>query len=193
MMTLFAEDLLRSLSEKTKEQSNVAVDIGITKHPFFIDKCTAITSSGLYQPDPSISLEVPIEQVHLVGFDTLTRLLDPKYYPPTHTLAPLQKMFEHHRIRVTYRADYEWGGRQEQEKYLQDLKDGKREEEGGKREWAERIQMAEGRKAGENVISSTRVRSAAQDSDVEMIRELCTEGVANYIIQKKLYTTEEKS
>ncbi|MCJ1473125.1 hypothetical protein MMC13_001776 [Lambiella insularis] len=190
MMTIFAEDLLHSLSSKTKEESNIAVDIGITKHPFFIDKCSAIASSGIYQAEPSTTHETPIEQVHLVGFDTLIRLLDSKYYPPSHTLAPLQSLFEHHRLRVTYRADDDWGGRSEQDTYLQDLRDGKREDEGGRREWAEKIQLVEGRRAGEKAISSTRIRNAVQGEDVKLIHELCTEGVADYVLDEKLYTSE---
>ena len=191
MMTLFAEDLLRSLPVKSAKDGNVAVDIAITKHPYFIDKSNAITASGVYQPDPSKSGEAPIEQVHLVGFDTFIRLLNSKYYPPSHTLTPLRDMFEHHRLRVTYRGDDEWGDREDQDAYLQDLKDGKRDHEGGRKEWAERIQMVEGKKAGERVVSSTKVRKAAQDGDADLLKELCTEGVANYVLREKLYTEQE--
>ena len=187
MMTLFAEDLLRSLPAKTARDGGVAVDIAITIHPYFTDKSKAITASGIYQPDLATSGEAPIEQVHLVGFDTFIRLLNSKYYPPTHTLTPLQDMFEHHRLRVTYRGDDEWGGWKEQDAYLQDLKDGKREHEGGKNEWADRIQMVEGKKAGERVVSSTKVRKAAQDGDADSLKELCTESVANYALEEKLY------
>ncbi|MCJ1388838.1 hypothetical protein MMC18_001688 [Xylographa bjoerkii] len=191
MMTIFAEDLLRSLPAKSIDGGSIAVDIAVTKHPYFIDKSRAITSSGIYQPDPSKSGEVPIEQVHLVGFDTLIRLLNSKYYPPSHTLSPLQGMFEHHRLRVTYRGDDDWGGQEEQDAYLQDLKDGKREHEGGKREWADSIQMAAGKKAGERVVSSTKVREAAQGGDADSLKKLCTEGVANYVLQEKLYTDQD--
>ncbi|MCJ1403485.1 hypothetical protein MMC11_006708 [Xylographa trunciseda] len=191
MMTIFAEDLLRSLPTKSTKDGSVAVDIAITKYPYFIDKSRAITSSGIYQPDPSKSGDAPIEQVHLVGFDTFIRLLNSKYYPPSHTLAPLQDMFEHHRLRVTYRGDDDWGGREEQDAYLQDLKDGKREHEGGEREWADRIQMVEGKKAGERVVSSTKARKAAQDGDEESLRDLCTAGVADYVHQENLYTEED--
>ncbi|MCJ1380575.1 hypothetical protein MMC17_003683 [Xylographa soralifera] len=191
MMALFAEDLLRSLPAKSAKDGSIAVDIAITKHPYFIDKSKAITASGIYQPDPSISGEAPIEQVHLIGFDTFIRLLNSKYYPPSHTLTPLQEMFEHHRLRVTYRGDDESGDREEQDSYLMDLKDGKREHEGGKREWANSILMVEGKKAGERVISSTKVRKAAQDRDADSLKELCTEGVANYVLEEKLYTKQD--
>ena len=193
MMTIFAQDLLHSLPAKSTKDGTIEVDIAITKHPFFIDKCKAITSSGIYQPDPASFSEVPIEQVHLIGFDTLIRLLDSKYYPPSHTLAPLQGLFEHHRLRVTYRGEDGWGGRQEQDTYLQDLKDGKREHEDGKREWADKIQMVEGKKAGEGTVSSTKVRKAAQEGDVDLLKELCTGGVADYVLQERLYTEQEAS
>ncbi|MCJ1433588.1 hypothetical protein MMC27_002951 [Xylographa pallens] len=190
MMTLFAEDLLHSLPAKSASDGSIAVDIAITKHPYFIDKSKAIITSGIYQPDPATSGEPPIEQVHLIGYDTFIRLLNSKYYPPSHTLTPLQDMFEHHRLRVTYRGDDEWGGREEQDAYLQDLKDGKRDHEGGRKEWADRIQMVEGKKAGERVVSSTKVRKAAQAGNADSLEELCTEGVAKYILQEKLYTEQ---
>ena len=191
MMTLFAEDLLRSLPAKSNMDGSIAVDIAITKHPYFIDKSKAIAASGMYQSNPFKSGEDPIKQVHLVGYDTFIRLLNSKYYPPSHTLTPLQDLFEHHRLRVTYRGDDEWGDREEQDAYLQDLKDGKRDHEGGRKEWADKIQMVEGKKAGESVVSSTKVRKAAQAGDGDSLKELCAESVANYILQEKLYTEQD--
>ncbi|MCJ1232943.1 hypothetical protein MMC14_000897 [Varicellaria rhodocarpa] len=140
MMTLMAENLVQSLSRTSAQsnEDNIAVDIGVTKYPFFVDKSAVISSSGLY-----LFPEMPVEQVHLVGFDTLIRVLDPKYYP-SHTLAPLDELFTHHRLRVVYRTDDGWGGRQEQDAYLHGLREGKMEAEGGKREWAEKITFVEG-------------------------------------------------
>ncbi|MCJ1410694.1 hypothetical protein MMC19_004780 [Ptychographa xylographoides] len=194
MMTLFAEDLIESLSPTATDGSSVAVDIGITKHPIFIDKCSAITSSGTYQEDPSRTGQVPIEQVHLVGYDTLIRLLNPKYYPSTKDLSPLQGLFQHHRFRVTYRADDGWGGRQEQDKYLQDLSDGKREPEGGQKSWADKITMVEGSNAGEKAISSTRIRDALQNGDSQrnIVNELCTERVAGYLLEEMPYRAQSE-
>jgi len=191
MMTIFAEDLLRSLSKERKEAGSITVDIGITKLPYFIDKSAAITSSGIYQPDPSQTGEASIEQVHLIGYDTLIRLLDTKYYPPQQTLEPLQGLFQRHRLRVTYRQADNLGSREEQDAYLRGLKEGKMEYKGGRREWAGKIVMVAGKQAGDQAVSSTRVREAAEEGDKRLVRELCTEGVARYILEEGPYPREE--
>ena len=169
----------------------MAVDIGITKLPYFIDKSAAITSSGIYQPDPSQTGEQPMEQVHLVGYDTLIRLLDTKYYPPKHTLEPLDGLFDHHRLRVTYRQADNFGSREEQDAYLRGLKEGKMEDKGGRREWAEKIEMVAGKPVGDQAVSSTRVRKAVEAGDRELVKELCTQGVGRYILEEGPYAKEE--
>lgn len=161
----------------------MAVDVGVTTEPYFHDKAAAIDESKIYDPPP--------EQVYLTGFDTLIRLLNPKYYPPEHTLAPLEPFLRRHRVRVTYRTGADWGEREVQGRYLRDLKEGRREHEGGKREWADRFELVEGRADGEEVVSSTRVRDAIKKGDKEALRGLVTEGVGEWIMQEKSYTEAE--
>ncbi|KAL9116518.1 MAG: hypothetical protein Q9187_006956 [Circinaria calcarea] len=192
MMTVFAEDLLTSL-EDTKTQSlegDIAIDIGVTTLPFYVDKATAIASSGVYNR-PGSSSSIPVQQIHLAGFDSLPRIFNPKYYPPNHTLEPLKELFTHHRLRVMYRPDDDWGGKKEQDAYLQELRDGKRENEGGKREWADRIELVEGKAGGEEVVSSTKARRAASSGDMEALRKMCTEGVADWVSNEGLYKEGE--
>ena len=194
LMTIFANDLRkayvattsdRSRSSSTKEEAvedPPPIDIGVTKHPIFVDKASAISASGFYPPNTT--------QVHLAGYDTLIRILNPKYYPPTHTLAPLEPFLSKHRLRVTYRTDDDWGGRAEQEAYLKALADGEREAEGGRREWAGRIELVEGRREGEEMVSSTRAREAARSGDRDMLRKLVSEGVADWVLQERLYADD---
>ena len=187
MMTIFAQDLLDGLPKGDKSLEGLVVDVGVTKEPYYVDKATAIARSGIYSSPDS---ETEPEQVHILGFDSITRLLNPKYYPPTHTLEPLDSLFAKHRLRITHRTDDEWGGRNEQEEYLDALRDGKREAEGGKREWAGRIELVEGRKEGEEVISSTKVRDAAKRRDKEALEILLTKNVANWVLEDRLYVEE---
>jgi nicotinamide-nucleotide adenylyltransferase len=193
LMTIFANDLrgayistssARSRSSSTEEavEDQPAIDIGVTKHPIFVDKASAIEASGFYPPDTT--------QVHLTGYDTLIRILNPKYYPPTHTLAPLEPFLSKHRLRVTYRTDDDWGGRAEQEAYLKALADGERDAEGGRRDWAGRIELVEGRREGEEVVSSTRVREAVKSGDGDILRKLVSEGVADWVLQERLYADD---
>ena len=115
--------------------------------------------------------------------------LDTKYYPPSHTLKPIQPFLEEHRLRVTYRADHEWGDREAQDRYLSDLGEGKREDIGGLSKWVteKRIVMVDGRKDGEEVISSTKVRKAVVDGDEKALGKLVTTGVKDWILRNGLY------
>lgn len=193
MMEIFAKDLLSSISSPPDSQtptadSEIAIDIGVTKLPYFHDKAASISKSGTYAPET--------QQVHLLGYDTLIRLLDTKYYPPSHSLSILQPFLSQHRLRVTYRPTSASASastflveREEQDRYLQDLADGKREHEGGKREWVSerRIEMVEGRKDGEEAISSTRVRDAVKLGDRELLGKLLTHSVNEWVFEEKLY------
>jgi nicotinamide-nucleotide adenylyltransferase len=183
MMTLLAQDLHTELTSSlpTSPDDLPQIDIGVTKKPYFVDKAVAIEASGEYPNS--------VEQVHLTGYDTLIRIFNPKYYPPEHTLRPLEPFFTRHRLRVTMRPDDEWGGRKEQEEYLLHLAQGGREKDGAKREWARRIQLVEGRKSGEEAVSSTRARNAAQSGD-NRLYSLVPTSVGDYIISQKPYREE---
>jgi len=188
MMSIFAEELVKDATSSAggnHSDGDVIVDVGVTKEARFIDKAMALEEQADYREG-----EKPMEQVHLTGYDTMIRLLDTRYYPPDHTLQPLEGLFEKHRVRVTRRTDDAWGGRQEQDEYLRRIERGERESEGGRREWAQRIELIEGRKDGEDVVSSTKVREAAKSRDGEALKKLVTDGVARWILNEKLYIEE---
>ena len=190
MMDLFAHDLRAHLAtllreddghkEATEESALPVIDIGVTKLPYFIDKAAAIDAAGVY---PSA-----LEQVHLTGYDTLIRILDPKYYPPTHTLQPLVPFLTHHRLRVTMRPDSEWGSRRDQEEFLRRLAQGGRESEGGRREWAQRIQLVEGRQPGDPPVSSTLARQACL-SHPEDLDKLVPGPVRQFLLTQHPYSS----
>ena len=195
MMTLLAQELQRKIAAERRqsdahynddgnEKKLVPVDIGVCKPPLFVDKVRAIEESRIYGEEAA-------EQVHLIGFDTLLRLLDPKYYPPEHTLRPLNGLFEKHRVRVMERTGDSWGIGGEQRDYLRRLGDGSKEGEGGKREWIDRIELVDGRRADEDTISSTKVREAAQSGDRDTLHSLVPKSVAEYILQERLYEGEK--
>ncbi|KAJ5041146.1 uncharacterized protein L3040_005698 [Drepanopeziza brunnea f. sp. 'multigermtubi'] len=181
MMQVFAEDVIDDITSSSQSKRGlqqhscqVGIDIGLTKLPYFADKALHISPSEAYPLQDT-------EQVHLIGYDTLVRCLDTKYYPPAHTLAPLQPFLAKHKLRVTYRADDEWGDKAAQTKFLSDVGEGSLESLGGLREWVvdKRIEMVEGRKEGEEVISSTKVREAAKLRDEEKLGSLVTPGIRN--------------
>ncbi|KAL4978043.1 cytidylyltransferase [Aspergillus desertorum] len=154
MMQLCAQELLAFLESEIPAAKLPVVDIGVTRKPYFVDKATAIETAGVYPRGT--------QQIHLTGYDTLIRIFNTKYYPPEYTLAPLEPFLSRHKLRVTIRPDDEWGSKAEQEAYLADLAQGAREGEGARREWAQQIELVEGRKVEARAVSSTKAREAAQ-------------------------------
>lgn len=182
MMELLARDLLTQQQQQKESVQLPQIDIGVTRKPYFVDKAAEISSAGTY---PS-----SLEQVHITGYDTLIRIFNPKYYPPEHTLQPLAPFLSQHRLRVTMRPGDEWGGPDEQRKFLLDLARGGRINEGGRPEWAERIQLVEGAKPGDPPISSTRVREAIQKQDTRMLEGLVSTTVKEFLLQSNPYTEQ---
>ena len=190
MMNVFAEELIQMVTTSDKKEDtlgDVIVDVGVTKEARFIDKARILEAQEEYTGAVKDDTAKPVEQVHLIGFDTLIRLLDTKYYPPKHTLDPLDDLFEKHRFRVTRRTDDAWGGREEQDQYVRKITEGGREVDGPRKEWAQRIDLVEGREEGEEIVSSTKVREAAEAGDEEALKRLVTDGVARWILDEKLY------
>lgn len=175
MMTLFAEELLNDIHQ---DEPPLTVDVGLIKQPYFHDKAAAIDESDVYQEQP--------QQVHLIGFDTLIRIFNTKYYPPDHHLGVLGPFLTRHRLRATYRTHDEWGNRQEQDQYVKDIADGKRVGEGVQSKWARQLTLVEGRHEGEDNVSSTLARRAANDGPAELDKYVMPT-VRDWIILEKLY------
>lgn len=72
MMYLMAQYLNKNL--------NVNVSIGLTNHARFVDKSLSILDS-IHATHPEIDVSA-LKLTFLVGFDTLIRIFDPKYYLP---------------------------------------------------------------------------------------------------------------
>lgn len=191
-MVVLAHDILAELSsnqEKDIHAPPLIVDVALTRHPFFVDKAAAIASHAPYL-DPVT--RTPPAQIHLLGFDSLVRLLDTKYYPPSHTLEPLEELFSRHRVRATLRDDDKYGRREEQERYVQALAEGAREGEGGKREWAEKIELVAGKEEAGGV-SSTRVREVAEHGEWHQLEGLVSRRMGEWIEEHELYKTTTAS
>ncbi|KZM20063.1 Nicotinamide-nucleotide adenylyltransferase [Ascochyta rabiei] len=193
LMTIFAEDFSRTLKKSSPDTdlADLSIDIGLTKEPYYSDKSIAIrdTTPPFYSSNPI--------HVHLTGYDTLIRFCNPKYYPAYDPpLSALRPFFDAgHKLRVTQRpadpndkSSNEFGTVEEQQKYVQDLRDGTREQDGFDPKWGSNIDLV---KANGGVgISSTRVRSAAKEGKWNVVKELCTEGVAAWLQDQALYSED---
>lgn len=216
MMTCFARDLQDSFASLTEKQKGkeqeqqkeeqkqhkddhhpMAIDIGVTKYPFYTDKSRAIESEG-YPTHP--------RHIHLLGYDTLTRIFTAKYYiqqdfdPP---FAALQPYFDKgHELRVTLRptsssssagpASSSSSSSVEKEdqktSFLSNLTDpqGEMQNNGAQANWARQIEFVSPQHA-EMGVSSTRIREAVGKGEWEVVRELCTPRVARWVEREGLY------
>ncbi|KAF1983047.1 hypothetical protein K402DRAFT_339093 [Aulographum hederae CBS 113979] len=186
MMTLFAEDLLAPLSDSSDGDSNIQIDVGITKEPYFANKSLAIEKSAFYPSNP--------RQVQLIGYDTLTRFLAPKYYPEfSPPLSALEPFFGRGwgvlaalRPASSSANEVEGESEEEQRAYVERLANGSLEAEGFRREWARRIGLVE---CGEEArgVSSTAVRGAAKGAKWDVVGGMCSPAVMAWVKEEGLY------
>ena len=205
MMVLMAQSLQRSLATarsgadaaqpgRSELDTDIEVDIGVTKKPYFMDKAAAIDESGIYY-SPSggdASVEATPEQTHLTGFDTLTRIFDPKYYPSELGLAALAPFLEKHRVRAMLRTGEggKYGEREAQEGWLEGLAG--EEAKGFKRGWLERVELVDDEEVREvKGVSSTRVREGVKAEDWGLVRDLVGQEVEGWIRERGLYAEEQ--
>ncbi|KAF2210150.1 hypothetical protein CERZMDRAFT_91246 [Cercospora zeae-maydis SCOH1-5] len=186
MMTIFARDLQDSLQQEPERYDPVAIDVGVTKLPYYTDKSRAIEKEGQeWYPDKP-------RHIHLVGFDTLTRFFGAKYYkdfdPP---FAALDPYFDAgHRLRVTLRPDDDYGTVEEQKAFVKRLEDGKMAKDGAKVEWSKQVELVSPNpKAG---VSSTKIRKAAKAQDWATLKQLCTPTIADWVWHQELYRDDDR-
>lgn len=218
MMTLMAEDLRahftttishESSSQQSQPQSQSSptipvIDIAITKEPYFTDKATSIAQSNIYTTSPASSSsngedDAPgVEQVHITGFDTLTRIFTSKYYPHSDPpLSALEPFLSRHRIHATIRVESssandddlesEFGTVEKQKAYLDGLARGSLEGEGLKREWMDHVQLAVDESGEADGVSSTGARECVKNGEDEDLGRYVCEGVKDWILQRGLY------
>ncbi|PHH59024.1 hypothetical protein CDD81_3937 [Ophiocordyceps australis] len=172
--------MMTALAEALQQDTQLGIDIGVTRLPYFHDKARGIGESGLY--------DVALEQVYLAGYDTLVRVFDEKYYgvgrestEGNMTLgkrgrmkAALDTFFQSAVLQVFLRPDDGWGSIEEQRDWLRAAVDAR---------WAERILIVEGEDlAG---VSSSRVRNKVKMGG--QLDGLVDDGVKWWIEQEKLY------
>lgn len=178
---------------------DISVDIALTSKPFFHEKSRAIAESEFYKP-PAEGEKDTMEQVILAGYDTLIRIFDPKYYgppDPSRKGTPIQQaldpFFSRAKLRVTMRPDDEWGSKQEQLAHLESLlSEEGLAKMGGSKEWKDRIELVEGRKDGEEIVSSTYARQAAEREEWGKLTRLVSPGVGKWIEGERLYVVDVK-
>lgn len=143
MMSCLLLDIRQSLSRKG--HNDVSIDIGVTTEPYYVGKSQAIEGDRTAFPGNP-------KHVHIIGYDTVTRFLAPKYYqdydPPLSALSPY---FDNgHSLLVALRPETSSNNMRdagmqavdEQRSYVIDLNKGSLSEVGFKSQWAEQINVS---------------------------------------------------
>lgn len=208
MMNALAQDVYEEISyddeagaaapESDDNGHRFGIDLALTTLPYFHDKSAALAAVVETAFEPPPTGRAPVEQVFLIGYDTLIRLFNPKYYSRTENgetvngiREALSPLFGRARARLTLRADADWGGREEQLAYLENVRHGDAlEQAGGLKEWASRIDVAETGDA-HGLVSSTSAREAAARGDWVRLRELVPPRVAAWVQDERLYQESE--
>jgi nicotinamide-nucleotide adenylyltransferase len=175
MMEALAREILLHHHDGTGAGSVAAVDVGVTTQPYFHDKARAVRESGFYAGLGDMTF--------LAGFDTLIRVLNPRYYGGEEGMAEaLDPFFGMSKLRVTMRPGGGWGGVEEQEGYLGGLQGGR----GYRTEWSGRIEMVEG-SGGSVGVSSSRVRELVSQGKTQDLESLVGRDVEQFIRVEELY------
>lgn len=209
MLALARDTHAELLAAQDKEPAgspdmDIPIDIGLTSEPYFHNKSNAIAVSPFYVrpafPSAPVNKTTP-DQIFLLGFDTLIRIFDPKYYPPTDALTmpeglpadatPMQialtPLMRRARLRVTTRPDDQWGDEAAQQTWVSERVDAL----GGPTEhWAARIQLDTGADKGTQAVSSTVARAATQAGDTERLRALVGPAVLSRLETLKPYSAQ---
>jgi len=102
-------DMIQLLASHISADYGIACSIGLTDKSLFAEKINAI-SEELNKPE--------VKYTFLLGFDTLVRLLDPKYYPGQSVSSALKPLFSNSDCFILSRDDKKYT-QEEQRKYVQ--------------------------------------------------------------------------
>jgi len=168
------------VKEKYDHVQNVSV--ALTKYAKFVDKSDVIREwvDGIISKEYVGNLNKNIKFSFLVGFDTLIRVFDPKYYHPDGINEALGQFMKYNDFFCLTR-----GVDEDQRGYVQKIKNG---EMGLPRDWAEKIHLIEGDEKFLH-ISSSDIRKKIQLQQETGWENYVISSIVEFIKNEKLYTT----
>jgi nicotinamide-nucleotide adenylyltransferase len=154
------------LAREIETTGSSTVLIALTKHARFVDKAK----------DVALSFPTVEKVIWLVGFDTLVRILDKKYYPSS-LEESLNEFWERNRLVCAIR-----GEESVERGFVEKMRNG--EVDAVPPLWADYVEIIEpvGREE-----SSTRARNAAAAGRWEEVGIVVPEEIAAYIQRENLY------
>jgi nicotinamide-nucleotide adenylyltransferase len=163
-------EMMELLAKKIETKVSATVLVALSKHARFVDKAK----------DMAISFPAMKDIVWPVGYDTLIRILDKKYYSNT-LEESLREFWEKNRLVCAVRGD-----ETTERPFLEKVRAGNID--GVPVSWADYITIIE--PVGKDE-SSTRTRKASAEGQWEEVRHLVPEEIAAYIEREKLYREEQ--
>lgn len=140
--------------------------VGVTRHARFVDKATHLQAW----------FGSKVELYFIMGYDTITRFLDPVYYEPTPVHEALAPFFQHARLVCADRAGLSNDFSSEAIRRYSDKID--------------RISIASDPEVA--ALSSTLARSVAKGTDTgKRLEDIVEDEVAEYIRSEHLYISKE--
>jgi nicotinamide-nucleotide adenylyltransferase len=162
-------EMMELLAWRIEKTGSANALVALSKHPRFVDKAEEVAVAF-----PSVN-----EIVWLVGYDTLIRILDRKYYPGT-LEESLKAFWEKNRLVCAIRGD-----ETVERAFIERIRSGN--VDGVPVSWAEYIKIIE--PVGKEE-SSTRARKAAAEGRWDELGSVVPEEIAAYIQKEQLYTEE---
>lgn len=165
--------MMQLMAQKWYADTNVDVSIGITRHAKFVDKLVSIIKE----------LELPVKLTFAVGYDTLVRILDEKYYVPDKLLDSLREFMASSDIFCLTRTDADKSDL-EQIKFVKDVGNGHFAHI--PLSWAKSIHMVNVPESAVCTISSSQLRRNYAENE-SVGSSLVDKSINNYILENKLY------
>ncbi|EGW32484.1 uncharacterized protein SPAPADRAFT_61552 [Spathaspora passalidarum NRRL Y-27907] len=167
MMYLMANDI--------SKKWNISVSIGVTKHAKFVDK--SVSCLNFIKPSSTLKL------TFLVGFDTLVRILNPKYYLPDKLSTSLEQFMKSTDLFCLTRVDKDITN-DEQNNYLEEIRGGRHEDIPS--HWGENIFLV--KNFGDDIanISSSEIRLQISQGNDDWKSKVVPE-IRDFIVNNDLY------
>ncbi|CAI4037550.1 hypothetical protein SMKI_03G0230 [Saccharomyces mikatae IFO 1815] len=168
MMCLFADYLQEKLPHSV-------VSVGLTVFSKFIDKDIVLREQFTKGYNTDIG--------YLVGFDTIARIFDEKYYQPLKISNVMEGFMSGSQLYCLARGDCHLNV-ELQFKYASDILEGKFEPV-IPREWGTRIHVMQNDYPSLRNVSSSEIRNKLKMGQVENLRDELPPGIYDYVIKNK--------
>lgn len=173
-------EMMFKLADHINESLKVDVKVGLTNHAKFVDKSEAICSYMKNYKQLSMS---NIRLSFLVGYDTLIRILEPKYYLPDNLATALAGFFETSDLFCLTRSDGSIS-LEKQFDYLDSISKGNIQYI--PKHWSSNIYLTHNESLELSKISSSSIRSNILNDNKKWFYKV-TPDIKNYIVNEHIY------